>query len=85
MNDVDLRTRIFEELHTRRKASSDDVGAIEIANLADAVGDSAKRVAVICSELVRHGHVDGDGNMMGFVRLPDAGVGYYEEVREMNE
>ena len=85
MNGVALRARIFEELYTRRKASSDDVGAIEVAKLAEAVGDSAKRVAVICSDLVRHRHVDGDGNMMGFVRLSDAGVGYYEEVREMNE
>lgn len=85
MNDVDVRTRIIEELYVRRMASADDVGAVEVAALACAVGENATRVAVICSDLASHRHVDGDGNLTGFVRISDGGVAYYEEVVHLNE
>ena len=85
MNHVELRTRILDELYARRKASSDDVGAIEVAKLASTIGDSATKVASVCSNLVLHGHVDSDHNTMGFVRISDTGMTYYEDVQEMNE
>jgi Mn-dependent DtxR family transcriptional regulator len=86
MNDVDLRTQIFENLYHRRVAAGVGVGAVEVATLARELGASAVRVAVICNDLARHGHVDAerDGNMMGFVRLSDAGVAYHDEVMEMS-
>jgi hypothetical protein len=85
MNDVMLRTEIVEILYDRRKAASGDVGAVEIIGLAGAVGASATRVALVCKSLVQHGHVDGDGNIMGIVRLSDAGVAYYEAITGLNE
>jgi len=84
MTDVDVRTKIMENLYERRKVSSDGIGAVEIATLARELGESTTRVAVICSDLILHKHVDGDGNMMGFVRISDGGVQYYEEVMRMN-
>lgn len=80
MNDVDLRTRIMQDLYERRSAATDGVGATEVAPLAQRVGAPALRTAVICSDLVRHRHLESDGNMMGFVRLSDIGMAYYEEV-----
>ncbi len=71
-------------LYERRITSADGIGAIEVASLARRIGAPAVRTAVICSDLVRHRHVDGDGEMMGFVRLSDIGLAYYEELMEMN-
>jgi hypothetical protein len=85
MNDVDLRTRIITELYERRKSSPDDVGAVEVSVLARQLGEQATRVAVTCADLVRHKHVDGDGNMMGFVRISDIGVNYVDEVQALHD
>jgi hypothetical protein len=84
MNDVELRTKIMQDLYELRTSSADGVGATEVAPLAQRLGAPAVRAAVICSDLVRHRHVDSDGNMMGFVRLSDVGVAYYEEITRMN-
>jgi len=84
MNDVYLRTKIVHDLYERRTTSSDGIGATEIVPLARRIGATAARTAVICSDLARHRHVEGDGNMMGFVRLSEIGFAYYEEITRMN-
>jgi hypothetical protein len=84
MSDVVLRTKIMHELYELRAASADGIGAIEAASLGRRVGAPAARTAIICRDLVRHRHVDADGNMMGFVRISDIGVVYYEEITAMN-
>jgi len=58
---------------------------IDVSSLAKLVGADARRVALVCASLAQHRHVDGDGNMMGLVKLSDVGVQYYRTVQELSK
>jgi hypothetical protein len=83
VNSVILRTRIVEYLYDAHQEARNGIGAVEVAVIARDLDASAKVIAVICNDLMLHKHAEGDGNMMGFYRLSDAGVAYYEEVTAM--
>jgi len=82
MTMVDLREAVLRRLRMERPSKS-DAGVMEVVQLAHQLGVSSKLVAVACSDLARVGKVDGDGNMMGFVRISDAGIDYVDAVEEM--
>jgi hypothetical protein len=65
---------LLKALHVRRNADARGVGAVEVAELASLTGVPAKLAAVAVADLAQRGLVEGDGNLMGFVRLSDAGV-----------
>lgn len=81
MNEVELRSRVLLELERSNYAGEP---AVDVATLSRRLGEPAVRVATIAANLVQHGHVDGDGNMMGFVGLSDGGRAYLAATRELS-
>jgi hypothetical protein len=85
VNPLDIKTEIVRELYSRRTTSPHDSGMVGVPALASEIGASAKVVAVLCSDLARVGHVQGDGDLLGSVRLSDRGAAYYEAIAELHE
>lgn len=80
-----LYDTLLNVLYERRKADARDVGAIDITKLAAELTITAKHAAVAAADLVNRRLVDGDGNMMGFVRISDGGMRYVDERRAASE
>lgn len=77
---------VVEELYQRWVEHDGEAAAfIEVSSLAKLVGADARRVAMVCKSLVQHGHVDGDGDMMGLVKLSNNGAQYYRSVQELSQ
>jgi hypothetical protein len=85
MNDIQIRTMVVEELYQRWVERGEAAACIEVSSLAKLVGADARRVALVCKSLVQHRQVDGDGDMMGLVKLSDVGVQYYRTAQERSK
>lgn len=86
MNEVQIRTMVLEELYQRWiEHDGGAMAALDVSKLAKLVGADARRVALVCASLAQHRHVDGDGTMMGFVRLSDIGVEHYRATQELGK